>query len=68
MQYLGAISKNDGMISVPFQGKPFNTTVILVYAPNNTAKDAEVDQFYEDLQDLLYLTLKKGKEKISFSS
>ena len=56
------------MISVRFQGKPFNITVILVYAPNATAKDAEVDQFYEDLQDILYLALKKGKEKISFSS
>ena len=47
------------MNSVRFQGKPFNITVILVYAPNTTAKDAEVDQFYEDLQKLLYLTLKK---------
>ena len=45
--------------SVCFQGIPFNITVILVYAPNTIAKDAEVDQFYEDLQDLLYLTLKK---------
>ena len=62
--------KNDRMISVCFQGKPFNITVILVYAPKTTAKDAEVDQFYEDLQDVLYLTLKKkkGKEKIYFSS
>ena len=47
------------MISVRFQGKPFNITVTLVYAPNTTAKDAEVDQFYEDLQDFLYITLKK---------
>ena len=52
------------MMSVRFQGKPFNITVILVYAPNTTAKDAEVDQFYEDLQDLLYLTLKKKAKKI----
>ena len=51
------------MISVRFQGKPFNITVILVYAPNITAKDAEVDQFFEDLQDLLELTLKKEKRK-----
>ena len=51
------------MISVRFQGKPFNTTVILVYAPNTTAKDSEVDQFYEDLQDLLYLTIKKMQGK-----
>ena len=59
------------MISVHFQGKPFNITVIIVYAPNTTAKDAEVDWFFEDLQDLLELTLKKkkkGKEKMSFSS
>ena len=44
---------NGRMISVRFQGKPFNITVILVYAPNTTAKDAEVDRFCEDLQDLL---------------
>ena len=56
---LGCSLINGRMISVHFQGKPFNITVILVYAPNTTAKDAEVDQFYEDLQDLLYLTLKK---------
>ena len=55
------------MIYVHFQGKPFNITVILVYAPNTTAKDAEVDQFYEDLQDLLYLTLKKkSSERFPF--
>ena len=56
MQYLSAISKNDRMISVHFQGKPFNITVIQVYAPATNAKDAEVEQFYEDLQDLLELT------------
>ena len=44
---------NGRMISVRFQGKPFNITVILVYSPNTTAKDAEVDPFYEDVQDLL---------------
>ena len=47
------------MISVRFQGKPFNITVIQVYAPTNNAKEAEVEQFYEDLQDLLELTPKK---------
>ena len=46
------------MISVHFQGKPFNITVIRVYAPT-TAKEAEVEQFYEDLQDILELTSKK---------
>ena len=49
MQYLDAISKNDRMISVRFQGKPFNITVIQAYAPNSKAKEAE--WFYEDLQD-----------------
>ena len=44
------------MISVHFQGKPFNTTVIQVYAPTSNAEEAEVEQFYEDLQDLLELT------------
>ena len=47
------------MISVHFQGKPFNITVIQVYAPTINAKEAEVDQFYEDLEDLLELTPKK---------
>ena len=47
------------MISVCFQGKPFNITVIQVYAPTSNAEKAEVEQFYEDLQDLLELTLKK---------
>ena len=64
MQYLDAISKNDRMISVRFQGKPFNTRVIQVYAPTSNAEEAEVEQFYEDLQDLLELTPKK---KTSFS-
>ena len=44
------------MISVHFQGKPFNITVIQVYAPTTNAKKAEVERFYEDLQDLLELT------------
>ena len=52
--------KNDRMISVHFQGKPFNTTVIQVYAPTSNAEEAEVEWFYEDLQDLLELTPKKG--------
>ena len=47
------------MTSVRFQGKPFNITVIQVYAPTGNAKEAEVEQFYEDLQDLLELTPKK---------
>ena len=47
------------MISVRFQGKPFNITVIQVYAPTRNAEEAEVERFYEDLQDLLELTPKK---------
>ena len=47
------------MISVHFQGKPFNITVIQVYAPASNTEKAEVEQFYEDLQDLLELTPKK---------
>ena len=47
------------MISVRFQGKPFNITVIQVYAPTSNTEEAEVERFYEDLQDLLELTLKK---------
>ena len=56
---LGCNLKNDRMISVPFQGKPFNITVIQVYAPTSNTEEAEVDQFCEDLQDLLELTPKK---------
>ena len=56
---LGCNLKNDRMISVHFQGKPFNITVIQVYAPNNNAEEAEVEWFYEDLQDLLELTPQK---------
>ena len=55
---LGCNLKNDRMISVRFQGKPFNITVIQVYAPNNNPEEAEVERFYEDLQDLLELTRK----------
>ena len=47
------------MISVHLQGKPFNITVIQVYAPTSMAEEAEVERFYEDLQDLLELTSKK---------
>ena len=59
MQYLGATSKNDRVISVYFQGKPFNLTVIQVHAPTTDAEETKVDQFYEDLQDLPELTPKK---------
>ena len=51
--------KNDRMISVCFRGKLFNVTVIQVYAPTSNAEEAEVEWFYEDLQDLLELTPKK---------
>ena len=57
---LGWYLKNDRMISVIFQGKPFNITVIQVYAPTINAVEAEVERFYEDLQDLLELTLKRS--------
>ena len=63
MQYLGATSKNNRTISVCFLGKPFNITVIQVYAPTTDAEEDEADQFYEDLQHILELTQKK----ISFS-
>ena len=56
---LGCNLKNNRMISVRFQGKPFNITVIQAYAPTSNAEKAEVEQFYEDLQDLLELTSKK---------
>ena len=56
---LGCNLKNDRMISVSFQGKSFNITVIQVYAPTSNAEEAEVEWFYEDLQDFLELTPKK---------
>ena len=56
---LGCNLKNDTMISVHFQGKPFNITVIKVYTPTSNA-EAEVEWFYEDLQDLLELTPSKN--------
>ena len=59
---LGSNLKNNRMISVHFQGKPFNITVIQVYAPTSNAEEAEVEWFYEDLQDLL-----EHLKKISFS-
>ena len=56
---LGCNLKNDRMISVCFQGKPFSITVIQVYAPTSNTEEAEVEWFYEDLQDLLELTPQK---------
>ena len=56
---LGCNLKNDRMISVHFQGKPFNIIVIQPYAPTSNTEETEVEQFYEDLQDLLELTPKK---------
>ena len=59
MQSLGTISKNDRMIFVGFQAKPLNITIIQVYSPTSNTEEAEVEWFYEDLQDLLELTPKK---------
>ena len=59
---LGCNLKKDRMISVRFQGKPFNITVIQVYAPTSNAEEADIEWFYEDLQDLLELTPKKEVE------
>ena len=56
---LGCNLKNDRMIPVRLQGKPFNITVIQVYAPTSNAEEAEVELFYEDLQDLLELIPQK---------
>ena len=56
---LGCSLKNDKMVSVRFQGKPFNIMVIQVYAPMSNAEEAEVEWFYEDLKDLLELTPKE---------
>ena len=56
---LGCNLKNDRMISVCFQGKPFSITVIQIYALTSNAKETEVEWFYEDLQDLLELTLRR---------
>ena len=66
MQYLdGCNLKNDRMISVRLQGKPFNIMVIQVYAPTSNAEEAEVEWFYEDLQDLLELP---PKEDVIFTT
>ena len=54
------------MITVRFQGKPFNITVIQVYAPTSNAEEAEVERFYEDLQDLLELTPPPQKKNVLF--
>ena len=64
----GCNLKNDRMISVRFQGKPFNITVIQVYAPTTNTEEAEVEQLYEDLQDLLELTedVNKHPNRCSF--
>ena len=59
MQSLGTISKNDRMIFVGFQAKPLNITIIQVYSPTSNTEEAEVEWFYEDLQDLLELTPKR---------
>ena len=55
----GCSLKDGSMISVHFQGKPFNITVIQVYAPTSNGEETEIEQFYEDLQDLLELTPRK---------
>ena len=59
MQYFGCTLKNDRLISGHFQGNPFSITVIQVYAPTSNAEEAEIEQFYEGLQDLLELTPRK---------
>ena len=58
-EVLGRNLKNDRMISVHFQGKPFKITAILVYSPSSNPEEVEVEQFYEDLKDLLELTPKR---------
>ena len=60
---LGGNLKNDRMISIHFQGKSFNITIIQVYAPTSNAEEDEIEWFYEDLQDLLELI----PQKMSFS-
>ena len=62
---LGFSLKNDRMTSVHFQGKPFGITVILLYAPNTNAEEAEVERFYKDMQELLEVT---SPQKMFFSS
>ena len=65
VQSFGCNLKNNRMTSVRFQGKPFNITVIQVYAPTSNAEEAKVERFYKDLQDLLE---KKPPKKVSSSS
>ena len=62
---LGCNLKNDRMISVPIQGKPFNITVIQAYAPTTNAEEAEFEHFYDDIQDLLDETPKKDSPFIT---
>jgi len=64
-EVLGCNLRNDRIISVCYQRKPFNITVNQVHAPTTNAKEAKVDKFYEDLQDLLEL---RSKNKMSFAS
>ena len=63
---LGYNLKNDRMILVHFQGKPFNITALQVYIPTTNAEEAEIEWFYEDLQYLLELTPKKKKKRCPF--
>ena len=63
MQYLDSVSKTTEL-SIGFQGKPFNIAIIQVYAPTSNTEEAEIEWFYEDLQDLLELTLSVTKAKI----
>ena len=65
---LGCNLKNERMISVRLQGKPFSITVIQIYAPTSSAEEAEVEWFYEDLQDLLELTPKKDYTGLEYKS
>ena len=63
---LGCNLKNDRMISVLFQGKPFNITAIQVYAPTSNNEEAEIEQFYEDLQGVLELTPQKDEKTLCY--
>ena len=63
---LGCNLKNDSIISVHFQGKPFNIRVIQVYVPTSNTEEAEVEPFYEDLQDLIELTPPQKKKNVLF--
>ena len=65
---LGCSLKKDRMISVHFQGKPFNIMVIPPYAPISNAEEAEVERFYEDLQDLLELTPRPPKKEMGLDT